>query len=80
MIIVVLFMLANPMQFIILKVLCLMVVNLYKMHYKQITIENRVYNCYFDYYIKSKKQETKNIFIDEKNYKDMVIYFTRYDR
>ena len=37
----------------------------------------------FDYYenlIKLKKLGTKNIVIDEKHYKDLVIYFTRYDR
>ena len=33
-----------------------------------------------DNLIKAKKWETKKILIDEKNYKDLVIYFTRYDR
>ena len=29
--------------------------------------------------MKPKKLETKNILINKKNYKDLVIYFTRYD-
>ena len=33
---------------------------------------------YFGDLIKAKKSEIKNILIDEKNYKDLVIYFTRY--
>ena len=55
-----------------------MIVGIYKMHAKEINIKNRVYNYYFDKLIKAKKLETKNILIDEKNYKDFVIYFTRY--
>ena len=39
---------------------------------------NRVYNYYFDNLVKAKKLETKNILIDEKNYSDLVIYFTVY--
>ena len=53
-----------------------------EMNIKEINIErnqNRVYNYYFDYLIKVKKIETKNTFIDQKNYKDLIIYFTRYD-
>ena len=53
---------------------------MYKMDIKDINIENRVYSYYFDNLIKAKKSETKKILIDEKNYKDLVIYFTRYDR
>ena len=38
--------------------------------------------CYFNYYfdnlIKVKKIETKNILIDGKNYKDVVIHFTKH--
>ena len=49
------------------------------MHIKEISIKNRVYNYYFDNLIKAKKLETKNILIDEKIFKDLVIYFTRYD-
>ena len=48
------------------------------MHIKEINIKNRVYNC-FDNIIKPKKLATKNILIDKKNYKDLVIYFTRCD-
>ena len=53
-----------------------------EMNIKEINIErnqNRVYNYYFDYLIKVKKIETKNTLIDQKNYKDLIIYFTRYD-
>ena len=53
---------------------------MYKMDIKDINIKNRVYSYYFDNLIKAKKSETKKILIDEKNYKDLVIYFTRYDR
>ena len=49
------------------------------MHIKEINIKNRLYNYYFDYLIKVKKLETKNIFFNEKNYNDLIIYFTRYD-
>ena len=48
------------------------------MHIKEINIKNRVYN-YFHNIIKPKKLKTKNIFIYMKNYKDLVIYFTRCD-
>lgn len=39
---------------------------------------NKVYN-YYNNLIKARKLETKNILIDEKNYKDITIYFARYD-
>ena len=48
------------------------------MHIQEINIKNRVYNYYFVNLVKAKKLENKNISIDEKNYKDLVIYFTRY--
>ena len=32
----------------------------------------------FSQFSQSKKIETKNILIDEKNYKDLMTYFTRY--
>ena len=38
----------------------------------------RACDSYFDNLIKAKKLETKYILIDEKNYKDIVVYFTRY--
>ena len=54
------------------------------MHFKEISIRNRVYNYHFHYLIKTKtknkKIEIKNTLIDEKSYKDLIIYFTRYDR
>ena len=49
-----------------------------KIQIKEINIRNRVYNYYLYGLIKAKKLETKNILIDKKNYKYMVIYFTRY--
>ena len=48
------------------------------MHIQEINNKNRVYNYHFDNLIKAKKLETKNKLIDEKNYKDLTIYFTRY--
>ena len=48
------------------------------MHIQEINNKNRVYNYRFDNLIKAKKLETKNKLIDEKNYKDLTIYFTRY--
>ena len=41
-------------------------------------IINRVHKYYFDKFIKKKELETKNILIDQKNSKDLLIYFTRY--
>ena len=40
-------------------------------------IKNHVYNFYFDNLVKAKKIKTKTFVIDRKNYKDLVIYFTR---
>ena len=48
------------------------------MHIQEINIKSRVYRYYFDNLVKPKKLETKNILIDEKNYKDLTIYFTKY--
>ena len=55
-----------------------MIVSIYKIHAKVMNIKNRVYNYYFDNLVKTKKLETKNIIIDEKNYKDLTTYFARY--
>ena len=55
-----------------------MIVGIYKKDIKENNIENKVYKYYFNNLIKTKKLETENISIDEKNYKDMVIYFTIY--
>ena len=67
--------LANMMQSICWE----MILDIYKMHLKEISIKNRVYNFYFDYLIKANIMETKNILVYEQNYTDFVIYFTRYD-
>ena len=46
------------------------------MNIKDINIKNRVYSYCFDNLIKVKKKiETKIILINEKNCKDLVIYF-----
>ena len=61
--------LANLKQFICLKIQCLMIVGIYKMHIKEINIKHRVY--FFDNLIKAKNIETENIIINEKNYKSL---------
>ena len=65
--------LANITQFICLKILCLIIV-----HFKQINIKNKLHN-YYDNLTKAEKFQTKNILIDEKNYKNLIIYLARYD-
>ena len=50
------------------------------MHNTETNINNTAYSYYFYYFIKATKLEVKHFFINEKNYKDLVIYFTRYDR
>ena len=37
-----------------------------------------MFQSYYDNLSKSKMLETNNILIDEKNYKDLTIYFARY--
>ena len=54
-----------------------MVLVIYKTHTKEINIEHQ-FHYHYENLIKPKKLETKNIFIDKKSYKDLVIYFTRY--
>ena len=61
--------LANLMQF----------VGIYKMYTKETYIKNLVF-YYYGNLIKPKKIETKNTVINEKSYRDLVIYSTRYDR
>ena len=53
-----------------------MIEGTYKMHTKKINIKNQVHQNY-ENLIKSKKLGTRNILIDKKSYKDMVIYFNR---
>ena len=58
MIIVVLFMvLANLIQFICWKILCLVIVDLYKMHLKEIDTKKGVYNYYIDFLVRAKKKK-----------------------
>ena len=51
--------LTNMMQFICWKIMCLMIVDIYKVHFKGINIKNRFCDCFFDYLIKAKKVELK---------------------
>ena len=54
---VVLFMtLTNSMQLICWKVICLVNVDIYKMHFKEINIQNSIYKYYFDNLISAKKK------------------------
>ena len=55
-----------------------MIVGIYKMQIREINIKNRVYKYCFNNLIRTKKSETKNILINKTNYKDLMIYFTRY--
>ena len=68
--------LADLKQFICWKILFLVIVDVGQMHIKEISIENRVCNYYFDYLIKAKELDTESILIDERDYKDLAIYFT----
>ena len=54
--------------------------DIYKIHFKEINIKNRVYNYCFDNLIKAKISKTTNFLIDEKSYKDLIIIFAKYDR
>ena len=47
------------------------------MHVKEVNIKNRIYNYYFEI-LSKEKTRNKKIFINKKNYKDLVIYITRY--
>ena len=52
-----------------------------KMNFNEIDIKIQFCNCYFNKSIEVKKKEkleTKNISFDQKSYKNLVIYFTRY--
>ena len=55
-----------------------MIADIYKTHVKEINLKDSVYNYYFGNSIWPKKLKTKNILMDEKNYENLVIYFTRY--
>ena len=54
-----------------------MVLVIYKRHTKEINIKHQ-FHYHYENLIKPKKLETKNIFIDKKSYKDLLIYFARY--
>ena len=55
-----------------------MIVGIYKIHTKKINIKNQVQYHYENLVKAKKKTETRNILIDKKSYKDLVIYFIRY--
>ena len=44
------------------------------MYIKETNIKSEVCNCRFDNLIEAKRIETENILIDERNYRDLVIY------
>ena len=44
-----------------------MIVDISKMHFKEINIKNRVYNYYFDGLSRAKRFEPKHVLINEKN-------------
>ena len=48
------------------------------MDINEINIKNQVCDVYFNNSIEAKKIETRNILVNEKNFKDLVICFTRY--
>ena len=50
----------------------LMIICIKKIHIKETNMKNWVQNYHFDNLARPKKQETKNILIDEKNYKDFT--------
>ena len=62
----------------LLEILYLMIVGIYEIHIKNIKIDIRVHNCYFENFTKTKKLEIKYILIDGKNFKNLVFYFIRY--
>ena len=51
---------------------------IYKNTYKKNQYWKSILLLYFENLIKAKKLGTKNIFINEKNCKDLMIYFMRY--
>ena len=63
-----------------LLVMRLMIVGIYKVHFKEIIIKNRVYSYYFNNLINAEKLETINILINEKIIRIWLFsrYFTRY--
>ena len=64
--------LANLKQFICLKIVPLMILGIYEVH---INIKNRIYN-FSNSLIESEKLQTKKVLTDEKNFIDLVNYFT----
>ena len=69
---IVLFTLENLKPFIHWTILYLMIVRICKMHTKKINIKNQVH-----YHYESLSKPKRNILINKKSYKDLVIYFTR---
>ena len=57
--------------------MCFKIVGIYNMYTKKINIKNQVH-YHYENLTKPKNLETRNVSIDKKSYKDLVIYFTRY--
>ena len=55
-----------------------MIVAVYKMYTTEIIIKSQIFDIY-ENLVRPEKLETKNILIDEKSYKGLVIYFNRYE-
>ena len=55
-----------------------MIVGKYNIHINEIYIKNQVCHYYFNNAANAKKLATNNILIDEKSYKYLVIYFTKF--
>ena len=80
-VITILFMtLASLMQFICWKILYLMIVGRYKLHIKEINFSYRLQLLFWLFNQSKGIRNKKNIGINEKSYKHLKIYFTRYDR
>ena len=58
--------LGNLMQLVYQEMQCLTIMDIYEMHFKEISVKDRVQNFNFDYLIKEKKLEIKSISTDEK--------------
>lgn len=71
--------LAHLIQLICQKTLRLMIVDMQKIHFEEINIK-KSQQVLFWLLNERKKIETKVILINEKSYKDLVSFFTRYDR
>ena len=56
---------------------CGLLNDLYKTRHKEISTKNKVHN-FFRLFSQNKKCKTKNILMNDKTYKDLVIHLNRY--